>query len=124
MSLSGMVDGDRAGLGLLRDQSAYIGVWRSGSTYTVTMVNNITMDTSWVTTSTGTTAGTAPLAGTTVFFRVISDSTPGGDSATFWYSADGNTFQQLGPAFACDTNWQFFEGQRYVLSRVREMSLG
>jgi hypothetical protein len=107
-----MLDGDRAGLGLFRDQSAYIGVWKNGSTAVITAVNNITMDNNWVTTSTGTTVGIAALVGATVFFRVISDSTPGGDAATFWYSMDGNKFEQLGPAFACDTDWHYFEGQR------------
>jgi hypothetical protein len=112
MTFTGMADGDRAGLGVLRDQSAYIGVWRSGSTYTITMVNGMAMSSSWATTSTGTTAGTATISGGTAFFRVISDSSPGGNSATFWYSADGTTFHQLGPAFKGNTNWQFFEGQR------------
>jgi hypothetical protein len=116
MTFSGMLDGDRAGLGLLRDQSAYIGVWLSGSTYTVNMVNNITTaqssSGSWTTNNTGLTAASANVSSSTIFLRVISDSTPGGNSATFWYSTDGLIFKQLGPSFSDTTDWHFFEGQR------------
>lgn len=115
MNISGMKSGDRAGLGLLRDVSAYIGVWRSGSTFTVNMVNNITMNLSWVTTNTGATAASAAETATTLWFRIISNSTPAGDSGTFWYSTDGTTFKQLGPSFSTDTDWHFFEGQRYAM---------
>jgi hypothetical protein len=112
MTISSMKDGDRAGLGLFRDVSAYIGVWRSGNTFTVNMVNNITMNTSWVTTNTGNTAASATVTGTTIWFRVISNSTPAVNMGTFWYSTDGKTFKQLGPGFSTDTNFQYFEGQR------------
>jgi hypothetical protein len=111
MNIANMKDGDRAGLGLLRDVSGYIGVWRSGSTFTINMVNNITMNFSWVTTSTGTTAASAPLTPTTVWFRVIADSRPA-NSAQFYYSTDGSKFTALGPAFVSDTNFEFFVGQR------------
>jgi beta-xylosidase len=47
MDLSGMRDGDRAGLAMLRDSSAWIGVERDGRTARLTMVNNITLDTNW-----------------------------------------------------------------------------
>lgn len=112
MNFSGMKAGDRAGLGLFRDVSAYIGVWRSGSAFTVHMVNNITMNFSWVTTNEGTTAASAVVTGTTVWFRIISNSSTAGNLATFWYSTDGKTFKQLGPGFSTDTNFQYFEGQR------------
>jgi hypothetical protein len=118
LNVGSMADGDRAGLGLLRDQSAYIGVWRNGTTYALNMVTNITMDSStFATTSTGTVAASAPLrfaahADRTVFLRVVSDSTPGSAAATFWYSTDGAAFHRLGPAFSGETDWHFFEGQR------------
>ncbi|KAF8183003.1 glycosyl hydrolase [Mycena galopus ATCC 62051] len=124
MTVSSMKDGDRAGLGLFRDVSAYIGVWRSGNTYTVNMVNNITMNTSWVTTNTGDTAASVAVTGTTIWFRVISDSTPAVNLGTFWYSTDGKTFKQLGPGFSTDTNFQYFEGQRFAIFNFAASSLG
>ncbi|KAJ7447661.1 family 43 glycosyl hydrolase [Mycena latifolia] len=124
VNFSGMKDGDRAGLGLFRDVSAYIGVWRSGSTFTVNMVNNITMNFSWVTTNTGNTAASTAVTGTTIWFRIISDSSASGDSATFWYSTDGKTFKQLGPSFSTDTNFQYFEGQRFAIFNFATLSLG
>ncbi|KAJ7291912.1 glycosyl hydrolase [Mycena rebaudengoi] len=124
MNFSGMKAGDRAGLGLFRDVSAYIGVWRSGSAFMVHMVNNITMNFSWVTTNEGTTAASAVVTGTTVWFRVISNSSTAGNLATFWYSTDGKTFKQLGPGFSTDTNFQYFEGQRFAIFNFAASSLG
>jgi hypothetical protein len=125
MDIGGMKDGDRAGLGLLRDVSAYIGVWRTGNTFTVNMVNNITIfqlqaptpDVSWVTTSTGTTTGTVVVPRTPIWLRIISNSTASdltlsANSATFWFSTNGKKFKQLGPSFTDDTDWHFFPGQR------------
>ncbi|KAJ7838642.1 glycosyl hydrolase [Mycena olivaceomarginata] len=124
MNFSAMKAGDRAGLGLFRDVSAYIGVWRTGNTFTVNMVNNITMNFSWVTTNTGATAASAAVTGSTIWLRVISDSTPAVDSATFWYSTDGRSFKQLGPSFSTDTNFQYFEGQRFAIFNFAATSLG
>jgi len=124
MNFSGMKNGDRAGLGLFRDVSAYIGVWRSGNTFNINMVNNITMNFSWVTTNTGTTAASTVATGTTIWLRIISDSTPAVDLATFWYSTDGKTFKQLGPGFATDTNFEYFEGQRFAIFNFAASSLG
>ncbi|KAJ7575753.1 glycosyl hydrolase [Mycena floridula] len=124
MSLGTMKDGDRAGLGLFRDQSAYIGVWRSGTTFTINMVNNIIMNTSWVTTNTGTTAASANVTASAIWLRIISNSTPAVDSGTFWYSTNGRTFKQLGPAFATDTNFQYFEGQRFAIFNFATLSFG
>lgn len=125
LAYSSLSDGDRAGLGLFRDQSAYIGIWRTGSTFTVNMVDSIVMNTdNFTTTSTGTTEASASVSGGTIWLRVISDSSPGGDSATFWYSQDGTTFTQLGPAFACDENWEYFEGQRFAIFNFATNALG
>ncbi|KAJ6536820.1 glycosyl hydrolase [Mycena capillaripes] len=124
MNFSGMKDGDRAGLGLFRDVSAYIGVWRSGSNFAVNMVNNITMNFSWVTTNEGATAASAAVTGTIIWFRVISDSSAAGNLATFWYSIDGKIFKQLGPGFSTDTNFEYFEGQRFAIFNFAASALG
>lgn len=52
--ISNMVNGDCAGLALLRHQSRYMGVFRNGDSFTVNDVDNLTMGDNWVTTGTGT----------------------------------------------------------------------
>ena len=54
-----MRDGDRAGLAMLRDSSAWIGVKRDNGATRVVMVNGLTMDSNWNTTGTGTEAASA-----------------------------------------------------------------
>jgi beta-xylosidase len=60
LDYSAMKDGDVAGLAALRDSSAWIGVKRSAGAYQVATVNNITLDSSWKTSSTGTQVASAP----------------------------------------------------------------
>ena len=56
LDYSTMANGDRAGLAMLRDSSAWIGVRRDNGTTRVVMTNGLTMDSSWNTTGTGTEA--------------------------------------------------------------------
>jgi beta-xylosidase len=120
-----MNDGDRAGLALLRQSSAWIGVKRSGGTTTLVMVEGLTMDNSWNTTSTGTEAASAPLSGDTVFLRVSADIRPGANSqARFSYSTDGTSFMELGPAFTMNNAWQFFMGYRYAIFNYATVAAG
>lgn len=50
LDYSGMRDGDRTGLAVLRDSSAWIGVRRDNGSTRVSMVNGLSMDSSWNTT--------------------------------------------------------------------------
>lgn len=50
LDTTNMVDGDRAGLSLFRDQSAWIGVMNDGGSLRVGMVDSVTMDASLRTT--------------------------------------------------------------------------
>jgi beta-xylosidase len=94
-----MRDGDRAGLALLRDSSAWIGIKRDGGTTRLVMVNGLTMEGNWNTTGTGTEAAGATLSGSRVWLRANADIRPGtGRPGTFSYSTDGTTFTRLGPA--------------------------
>lgn len=61
-----MANGDRAGLAILRDSSAYIGVWKANSMYTLVYVNNLVLTDSgngWETTATGSTVQSIRWAG-------------------------------------------------------------
>ncbi|MFF7047742.1 glycoside hydrolase 43 family protein [Streptomyces griseorubiginosus] len=122
---SGMRDGDRAGLALLRDSSAWIGVKRDGGTARVVMVNGLTMDGSWNTTGTGTEVASAAAPSGTVWLRATADIRPGSARpGTFSYSTDGTRFTPLGPAFSMGNDWRFFMGYRFALFNHATQALG
>ncbi|MEV0646379.1 family 43 glycosylhydrolase [Phytomonospora sp. NPDC050363] len=125
LDLTGMADGDRAGLAMLRDSSAWIGVKRDGSATRVVTVAGIEMDAGWNTTNTGyETAGTA-FTGTRIWLRASADIRPGsGRQARFSYSLDGTNFTGLGPAFTLKNAWQFFMGYRYAVFNHATKALG
>ncbi|MEU6684509.1 glycoside hydrolase 43 family protein [Streptomyces sp. NPDC046832] len=122
---SAMRDGDRAGLALLRDSSAWIGVRRDGGVPRVVMVDGLTMDGSWNTTGTGRERASAVLPGSRVWLRASADIRPGAARpGTFSYSTDGTTFTRLGPAFSLGNDWRFFMGYRFALFNHATQALG
>jgi beta-xylosidase len=125
MDYSAMRDGDRAGLAMLRNSSAWIGLRRDGGQTRVAMVDNITMDGNWNTTATGTEVASAPVSGGKIWLRATADIRPGsGRQARFSYSTDGSNFTPLGSAFTMDSSWQFFMGYRFALFDYATQSLG
>jgi beta-xylosidase len=93
-----MRDGDRAGLALLRDSSAWIGIKRDGGTTRAVMVNGLIMDSNWNTTGTGTEVASANVTGGRIWLRAAADIRPGASRpGTFSYSTDGTNFTCLGP---------------------------
>ncbi|XVV10033.1 RICIN domain-containing protein [Actinoplanes sp. CA-131856] len=126
LNYASMANGDRAGLAMLRDRSAWIGVRKDNGATRVSMTNGLTMSTGgWATTGTGTEAAGATVSGGTVWLRVTADIRPGsGRTATFSYSTNGSTFTTLGPAFAMTNDWQFFMGYRFGLFNYATSALG
>lgn len=133
IDISKMADGDRAGAILFRDVAAYIGIHKSGSTTSLVMVNNLSLNTDWTTKSTGTVAATGPsiAASTTdLWLQVRTDITPAfsGTNAvrqtTFWYSTDGKTYTQLGPSFGMTNTYNFFTGYRFGVFNFATKALG
>ncbi|MFI6318829.1 RICIN domain-containing protein [Nonomuraea sp. NPDC050556] len=125
LDYSQMADGDRAGLAMLRDQSAWIGVRRDGGSYRVVMTNGLTMNGSWQTTGTGSEQAGSAVAGGRIWLRVNADIRPGsGRQARFSYSTDGTTFAGLGPAFTLNNAWQFFMGYRFGIFNYATQALG
>ncbi|KUO07944.1 glycoside hydrolase 43 family protein [Streptomyces sp. DSM 15324] len=120
-----MRDGDRAGLAMLRDSSAWIGLKRDNGTTRLVMVDGLTMDSNWNTTSTGTERASAAITGTRVWLRAAADIRPGtGRQARFSYSTNGTTYTTLGPAFTLNSAWQFFMGYRYAIFNHATQALG
>jgi beta-xylosidase len=120
-----MTDGDRAGLVMLRDSSAWIGLTRDDGKTQIAVVNNITMDKHWNTASTGTQLASVPVTAKRVWLRVRADVHPGpGHTAVFSYSLDGTKFLALGPPFVLNANWPFFMGYRFGIFNYATQSLG
>ncbi|MEV4539208.1 family 43 glycosylhydrolase [Asanoa sp. NPDC049518] len=125
LDYSTMANGDRAGLAMLRDSSAWIGVRRDNGATRVVMTNNLTMNSSWATTSTGTEQAGAAVSGGRIWLRVNADIRPGsGRQARFSYSTDGSTYTSLGPAFTLNNAWQFFMGYRFAMFNYATQALG
>ncbi|MEJ3747988.1 family 43 glycosylhydrolase [Actinomycetes bacterium KLBMP 9797] len=125
LDYSAMANGDRAGLAMLRDSSAWIGVRRDNGATRVSMTNGLTMDGSWNTTGTGSEVAGAAISGGRIWLRVNADIRPGaGRQARFSYSTDGVTFTPLGSAFTLGNDWRFFMGYRYGIFNYATQALG
>ncbi|MCO8273896.1 family 43 glycosylhydrolase [Actinoplanes sp. TRM 88003] len=122
---STMRDGDRSGLAMLRDTSAWIGVRRDNGQTRVVMTNGLTMNSSWATTGTGSEQASAAVSGGRIWLRAQADVRPGsGRQATFSYSTDGVNFTRLGPALTLNNAWQFFPGYRFAMFNYATQALG
>ncbi|PQE29561.1 xylosidase glycosyl hydrolase protein [Rutstroemia sp. NJR-2017a BBW] len=120
-----MADGDRAGLALFRQSSAWIGVKNDGGKLTVGMTNNILMNADWTTANTGTTVASASASKGKIWLRSTVNINPGsGRTGSFSYSTDGSSFVSLGPAFTLDNTWQFFMGYRWGIFNYATKALG
>ncbi len=125
LDISGMADGDVAGLALLRHFSAWVGIKKSGDSATVVMVDGLSMDGSWNTTSTGTEVESQPLSGDTVWLRLDVDIRPGsGRQGSFSFSTDGTSFTPIGRAYTMNTSWEFFMGYRFGIFNYATRALG
>ena len=125
LDCSAMADGDRAGLALLRDSSAWIGVRREGGVSRVSMVDGLTMDSNWNTTGTGTERASAALSSGRVWLRANADIRPGSARpGRFSYSTNGSTFTSLGPDFSMHNDWPFFMGYRFAIFNHATLAIG
>ncbi|PPQ84245.1 hypothetical protein CVT24_012922 [Panaeolus cyanescens] len=129
LDYSGMKDGDRAGLVLLRDKSAWIGIKKDNGGARVVQITGIDMNTDWVTTNTGAeaAAGGSIASSGRIWLRIAADIRPGSTGskqATFSYSTDGNSFTRVGGAFTMNTDWHFFLGYRFGIFNYATSALG
>ncbi|WP_326555930.1 family 43 glycosylhydrolase [Micromonospora sp. NBC_01813] len=125
LDYSAMRDGDRSGLAMLRQSSAWVGVRRDNGSTRVVMTNGLTMDSNWNTTGTGTEVASAAVSGGRIWLRANADIRPGsGRQARFSYSTDGVNFVSFGPAFTLNNEWQFFMGYRFGIFNYATQALG
>jgi beta-xylosidase len=125
LDYSTMRDGDRAGLAMLRQSSAWVGIKRDNGVSRVVMTGGLTMDGNWNTTGTGTEVAGTAVSGGRIWLRATADIRPGsGRQARFSYSTDGVTFTSLGAALTLNNAWQFFMGYRYAMFNYATQALG
>lgn len=128
LDFTSMADGDRSGLAAFRDRSAYIGVHREGSKYSLVAMHNMTIDeTAGNTLDAGRTVGSVQVRDGVrkIWLRTTMDVRPNGSKeANFFYSYDGKTFDKLGSSYKLFDSWGFFLGYRFGLFNFATKALG
>ncbi|PVF96904.1 Arabinanase/levansucrase/invertase [Serendipita vermifera] len=127
LDYASMTNGDRAGLALFRDSSAWIGVVKDSGACRVAVVSGITLtDGTWTTSATGSYQATANIAATgRIWLRAYADINPGTSrKGRFSYSLDGNTYTSLGSDLTFINNWTFFLGYRFAIFNYATQALG
>ncbi|KAH6661441.1 glycosyl hydrolase [Plectosphaerella plurivora] len=134
LDVSKMADGDRAGLSMFRDKSAYIGIHRTAdsASLAVQWLNGRPAALDWKCISKGSIGAEVPLKDDRVWLRVTADCRAAheGELATvprkavFGYSHDGLNFKQLGPAYELPKESSTFMGERFGLFNFATVALG
>jgi hypothetical protein len=147
LETSEMREGDRAGLAMFRDESAYIGIHQNAAgaklvyvdgsrvspiSIPVGWLNGRPAALDWKCVSNGTVRSEIPWVGIRVWLRIKADMraahAEGRDNdarlATFEYSQDGIKFTQLGPHHALTKSTQGYVGYRFGLFNFATVALG
>jgi len=125
MDYSHMNRGDRAGLAMLRDSSAWVGIKNDGGTFRICMINGLSMNSDWTTANTGAEVAGLTVSGGKIWLRASADIHPGANQqAKFSYSTDGSTFNSIGSSYTMNSTWEFFLGYRYGIFNYATTSLG
>ncbi len=110
MNITKMKDGDIAGLAVLQDPYAYIGVKQNNGLKYVIMVNN------------GKTIDSAAINTSTIYLKTIASNESG--KASFEYSTDNKTFKPLGSDLMMQFNLKIFTGNKFCLFNYATKELG
>lgn len=119
MDVSGMKDGDCAGLSSFQNRYGYVGVKYEGGKKFLFMHKS---------TEKGDAVGkeieTVPLEQNNVWLKVDHDFTNLTDKASFFYSLNGKDWKQIGDALQMHYDWPDFCGYRYALFDFATKSTG
>ena len=126
MDVSRMKDGDRAGLAVFKQWSAWVGVKRDGDAWKIAMEDGLRIaGRDWITTGKGSEVASEPIYGKRIWLRASADVHPGpGRKAMFSWSLDGKTFKPIGHPFTLNNEWMFFMGNRYAIFNYATKELG
>ncbi|KAL4879064.1 glycosyl hydrolase [Aspergillus karnatakaensis] len=146
---SGMNDGDRAGVSMFRDESAYIGIHKEGDIWTLVYLDGAKVSPKnlpvgwlngrptaldWELVSNGSVKESTSLKSDKVWLRIKVDlrsATPhvkeyeeATRNATFEYSYDGVAFERLGPTYTLTKSTAGYVGYRFGLFNFATKALG
>lgn len=127
LDYSKMKKGDLAGLAILRNWSALIGVSREARGFKLVMKNGMSLDQQkhWTTASTGQIKQSVAIKGGRVWLKADADVRPGaGRKVLFSFSTNGKDFQTFGEPFELSNDWPFFMAYRFAIFNYATKSLG
>lgn len=101
MDITNMKEGDIAGLAIFQDPYAFIAVKQTNGFKYITMVNN------------GKTIDSVAITTSIIYLRTIASNAS--EKASFEYSFDNKTFQQLGDELSMRFNLKIFTGNKFCL---------
>lgn len=116
LDISGMKDGDFAGLALLQKNYGMVGVKINGATKSVVMIN--------AGSGKPEEAAGIPLSQNTIYFKAECDFTEKKDIAAFFYSLDGKTWQSIGTPLKMSYTLPHFMGYRFGLFNYATKNTG
>lgn len=116
LDVSGMKDGDFAGLGLLQKQYGLLGVKTEAGSRSIVIIN--------ASTSKPVEAANIPLTQNTVFFKAECNFTERKDVADFFYSLDGKNWQPIGTQLKMAYTIPQFIGYRFALFNYATKNIG
>ncbi|MBO9699091.1 MAG: family 43 glycosylhydrolase, partial [Sporocytophaga sp.] len=118
IDVSGMKDGDYAGMIALQKQYGYVGVKMSGNTKSIIMVTGDDV------TGTPSEKTAIPLNQNTVYVRIDMDFTNRTDKAYFYYSLNGTSWTAIGTSLQMAYTIPHFMGYRFGLFSYATKSAG
>jgi beta-xylosidase len=118
LDVSGMKDGDYAGLLALQNTYGFVGVKMSGTNKTIVMGTAKGFD------ATASESGNVGLNQNTVYLRIDFDFTNKTDKAYFYYSLNGTTWTAIGSTLQMNYDLTHFMGYRFGLFSYATKSSG
>jgi len=116
LDVSGIKDGDVAGLSAFQADYGYVGVKKSGTANTIVMVN--------ASSGTASEIASVPLNQNRVYLRIDMDFTNQTDKASFFYSLDSTTWNSIGNTLQMSYTIPHFMGYRFGLFNYATKAAG
>jgi beta-xylosidase len=116
LDISGMKDGDFAGLALFQTNYGMVGVTINGATKSIVMIN--------AGSGKPEEAASIPFSQNTIYFKAECDFTDKKDVAGFYYSLDGKTWKSIGTPLKMSYTLPHFMGYRFGLFNYATKNTG
>jgi beta-xylosidase len=128
LDLSHMKAGDRAGFAAFNDETGALMVKKDGKKLTLCAAElsvKLSPRDKAVESATEKIVESLPLTTSKIWLRIDGNFVPRTDIATFYYSLDGDNWQQLGGDYRLRFDWQrFFMGSKYALFNYATQKTG